>query len=193
MDDPREPLRLIPGKKESDFKNRKAYLNARASAAGYKNYAAWLRARRTSSVPKRNEARKGVTKRREKVFVDKRNQETSRVMVWPVTNANYLSVGIEATEYLRTLHPETRLRVFMQANVRANGSPTLSEHDARVSTWPYVSTSWMEAEMILDYLSGGETVVDWMRTGYGVEDITRKNGTLKRYGVKTFQILTVDP
>jgi hypothetical protein len=53
MQDPSKPLPDI-GLKEKDFPNRKAFLNARARAAGYKNYYQWLKARREAGVPKKN-------------------------------------------------------------------------------------------------------------------------------------------
>lgn len=51
-----DPSMSLPdiGYKERDFKNRKQFLNARARAAGYKNYNQWLKARRSQGVAKKN-------------------------------------------------------------------------------------------------------------------------------------------
>lgn len=193
MDDPRLPLRFIPGKKESDYKNRKAYLNARAKEAGYRNYAGWLKARRAASVEPKNTSRKGQGKRREKILEDRRDGTQSKNVVWSLTNRTYEASIRDIDDYVRGLKDSTLLRIFMKANVsRTTGSPTLSDHDDRVGTWPWVSTGWMDVETLRDYLADGESVVDWMRTGYGVEDIVKKNGELKRYGVSAFHLLTTD-
>lgn len=57
--------------KEKDFKNRKQYLNARAHAAGYKNYNQWLTARRQAGVEKK--AKGGAKPKKEKFAISYTN------------------------------------------------------------------------------------------------------------------------
>ncbi|MBX6362060.1 MAG: hypothetical protein IRZ03_18560 [Acidobacterium ailaaui] len=55
--EPQKPLPRIPGKTQKDFPSRRAYLNARAQAAGYRNYKDWLAARRAAGIPRKNTGR----------------------------------------------------------------------------------------------------------------------------------------
>lgn len=112
MRDPSLPLPTY-GTSQKDYKNRKAWLNARAQQAGYKNYEGWLTARRRAGVVPRHQGPvklvKGVYKRQKqtRAYRQIKTKQGGKVFYYSVHSWS------ELTEKLKSLAKSHRTDAFM--------------------------------------------------------------------------------
>lgn len=110
--DPGKSLPKVLGYSVGDFSSRKEYQNTQARIAGYENYNAWIKARKTAGVsdPKNRGRSKGYTYRDRQVYKIKFSKNG-------VTDGVYENAEIELDKIVSGAPDDFIVQVFLRGNL----------------------------------------------------------------------------
>lgn len=205
-----DSLPLLSGQTQSDFvnlrkyqakatqeqalyPNRKAYLSARARKLGYSSYDAWLKERRRENVPRKNTAR-AKTNRERTVQPDKFANK-AKLYTFRFDNHNYALRVRQIEELIRGLDPRTVVIFKVVGNTYLARKLNLKMKDwdlkgeGGVPPTRPADVHTLTTELMDDY----ETVVDYLRRRFEIQNYTHGNGRFINYGIKSVQVYTFTP
>jgi len=176
------------------FPNRKAYLSARARRLGYSSYDAWLKARRSANVPRKNTARAKAN--RERTIRPEKLGDKLKLYTFRFTNQNYDLRTRQIDQLVQSLDPGT----FVQIKVVGN-TYVARKNGLKMKDWEPKGDRGADSGMLITrptdahtlttvLMDDDETVVDYLRRIFQIENYLHSNGRFINYGIKTVQVYT---